>query len=472
MGHTRGTLRRRATASLAIAILAATAACDAGGDGDDRGARDGARLRVVVDTDMGFDDVTALLYLLRRDDVDVAAVTVAGDGLARCEAGVANALGLLALAGEPDVPVACGPEAPLAGSNAFPDEWRDATDELAGVDLPEAGGEPTGTAVEVLRETLDGRTALLTLGPFTNVAEALREEPALADRVGRVVSMAGAVHVPGNAPQGLAEYNVWIDPVAADEVLRALPVVWVPLDATDAVPVTPYFVEALGAHPTTPEARAVHGIMLGNEQIAAGGSFLWDPLAAILLVEPDLADYRSERLHVTASQDAGAGWMEVWPDGVPARVAVDVADPLAVERELLSTLSGERVDDVRPAPGVVVAFDGEACRVDGAFAAGRSDVAFGNDADAPAALAVVQLEPGTAFRAFADELGPPGSTLRGQPASLVAVVGYVEAGAGGDAMWPVETPAGPLAVACLRAPADDPQGAPRVWLARGLWRPG
>ncbi|HEX6132039.1 MAG TPA: nucleoside hydrolase [Actinomycetota bacterium] len=472
MGRARAALGRRVVTGIAIAIVAAAGACDAGGDGRDRGTEDGARLRVVVDTDMGFDDVTALLYLLRRDDVDVAAVTVAGDGLARCDAGVANALGLLALAGEPDVPVACGPEAPLVGSNAFPDGWRDATEELAGVDLPETGGEPTGTAVELLRETLDGRTALLTLGPFTNVAEAIREEPALADRVDRVVSMAGAVHVPGNAPQGLAEYNVWIDPVAADEVLRALPVVWVPLDATDAVPVTPYFVEALGAHPTTPEARAVHGIMLGNEQIAAGGSFLWDPLAAILLVEPDLADYRSERLHITASQDAGAGWMEVWPDGVQARIAATVPEPLAVERELISTLSGEPVDDVRPTPDAVVTFDGAACRVDGGFAAGRSDVVFRNDADGPAVLVVIQLEAGTTFRAFADEIGPPGSTVRGQPASIVAVGGTVEAPAGGDVMWPVETPAGPLAVACLQAPDDDPQGAPRVWLARGLWRPG
>jgi inosine-uridine nucleoside N-ribohydrolase len=471
MRPSRGTLRRRAAATLAIAIVAAAGACDAGGDGRERGAEDRARLRVVVDTDMGFDDVTALLYLLRRDDVDVAAVTVAGDGLARCDAGVANALGLLALAGEPDVPVACGRETPLVGSNAFPDEWRDATDELAGVDLPEAGEEPTGTAVELLRETLDGRTALLTLGPFTNVAGALREEPDLVDRVDRVVSMAGAVRVRGNAPQGLAEYNVWIDPVAADEVLRALPVVWVPLDATNAVPVTPYLVDALATHLGTPEARAVHGIMAANEQIAAGGSFLWDPLAAILLVVPDLAGFRTERLHVTASQDAGAGWMEVWPDGVPARVAVEVPDPLAVERELLSTLSGERVDDVRPTPGVVVTFDGAACRVEGSFAAGRTDVAFRNAGDTPAAMAVVQLEPGTAFRAFADELGPPGSTLRGQPASLVAVAGYVEAGAGRDAMWPVEAPTGPLAVACLRAPGDDPQGAPTVWLARGLWRP-
>ena len=69
---------------------------------------------VVVDTDMGQDDMMALLYLLQRPDVRIEAITISGTGLAHCSAGVDIALSLLDVANaESDVPVACGPEEPL-----------------------------------------------------------------------------------------------------------------------------------------------------------------------------------------------------------------------------------------------------------------------------------------------------------------------------------------------------------------------
>src|SRR4029453_8474891 len=87
------------------------------------GANADAR-HVVVDTDLAFDDIMALLYLLRQDDVVIDAVTIAGTGEAPCDPGVRNAIRLLALGGETDAPVACGRETPLQGTNAFPEEWR------------------------------------------------------------------------------------------------------------------------------------------------------------------------------------------------------------------------------------------------------------------------------------------------------------------------------------------------------------
>ena len=63
---------------------------------------------VVVDTDLAFDDIMALLYLLQRDDVVIDAVTIAGTGEAHCDPGVRYAIRLLALGGETDAPVACG----------------------------------------------------------------------------------------------------------------------------------------------------------------------------------------------------------------------------------------------------------------------------------------------------------------------------------------------------------------------------
>ncbi len=97
---------------------------------------------VVIDTDMAADDWLAILYLLGRLEVNVKAITVAGRGEAHCGPGVRNALGLVALAGQPDIPVACGRETPLAGDHAFPDPWRDRVDTLFGLSLPANPNQP------------------------------------------------------------------------------------------------------------------------------------------------------------------------------------------------------------------------------------------------------------------------------------------------------------------------------------------
>ncbi len=114
----------------------------------------GAPRAVVVDTDMAGDDWMAILYLLQRQDVSVKAITVTGAGEAHCAPGVRNALGLIALAGETGIPVACGRETPLEGNHAFPAAWREGVDSLFGLSLPE-GVNPaiTLSAAELLRSS-------------------------------------------------------------------------------------------------------------------------------------------------------------------------------------------------------------------------------------------------------------------------------------------------------------------------------
>ena len=92
--------------------------------------------RVIVDADMAHEDMHAILYLLKRPDVRVVAITVSGTGEAHCGPGVRHALGLIELHGGDDIPVACGRETPLTGNHAFPAEWRTQVDELYGLALP------------------------------------------------------------------------------------------------------------------------------------------------------------------------------------------------------------------------------------------------------------------------------------------------------------------------------------------------
>jgi hypothetical protein len=157
---------------------------------------------VVIDTDMAADDWMAVLYLLRRPDVAVKAITVAGDGEANCEPGTRHALGLVALANRGVIPVACGRTTPLQGDHAFPAQWRADVDSLLGLTLPTTTATMTQqTEVDLLTSVIGASpqpVVLLTLGPLTNVAEALQRTPALVKKLAMIYIMGGAVEVPGN----------------------------------------------------------------------------------------------------------------------------------------------------------------------------------------------------------------------------------------------------------------------------------
>ncbi|MBN1315816.1 MAG: nucleoside hydrolase, partial [Anaerolineales bacterium] len=201
---------------------------------------------VVIDTDMAPDDWLAILYLLGRSDVNVRAITVTGAGEAHCAAGTRNARNLTALAGRPEIPVACGRETPLEGDHTFPTAWRERVDDLLGLTLPENSREPSSEpAVELLARIIQGsphKVHLITLGPLTNVAEALEVEPGLVMNLEMITVMGGAVEVAGNVGSSsnienyVSGWNFYVDPRAAAEVFSSgAPITLVPLDATNYV---------------------------------------------------------------------------------------------------------------------------------------------------------------------------------------------------------------------------------------------
>jgi inosine-uridine nucleoside N-ribohydrolase len=300
---------------------------------------------------MASDDWLAILFLLGRPDVKVLAITVSGTGEAHCGPGVRNALALVALAGKADIPVACGREAPLAGTHAFPPEWRDGVDGLMGLSLPDGTTQANaGSAVELLASTLRAapdRVTLLTLGPLTNLADALAQSPELADRIAATYVMGGAVDVGGNvAASGVgidntvAEWNVYVDPAAAKAVLAAgVRVTLVPLDATNHAPMTSAFAARLAADSTTPAATFASQV-LGAQRgsIDAGNYYFWDPFAAAVLVDESLTSFMSRGLSVVSDEGPDSGRV-VAADGPATRFAV-TADLDRFETVFLDTLNG------------------------------------------------------------------------------------------------------------------------------------
>ncbi|ARJ06913.1 nucleoside hydrolase [Cnuibacter physcomitrellae] len=209
------------------------------------------RTPVLVDCDTGVDDAMALLYLLRRDDIEIVGITtVFGNNTAsRC---AHNTLRVLELVGRQDIPVAVGAEKPLVGEVTYLATHVHGSDGLGDSGLPmEISTSPVeATAVELIdRLSLEhaGSLRILALAPLTNLAHALTRIADLTDRVVDLVVMGGAADVAGNQSPA-AEANIIHDPEAAQQVLTAdWPVVLVPLDVTMTEVVTEEHIARLRA---------------------------------------------------------------------------------------------------------------------------------------------------------------------------------------------------------------------------------
>jgi pyrimidine-specific ribonucleoside hydrolase len=298
---------------------------------------------VVIDTDMGPDDWMAILYLLQRDDVNVKGISVTGTGLTHCEPGTRNARGLLALAGYPAIPVACGSETAVGEGHSFPAEWRRGADTLQGLTLPEGRSvNPRLRASNLLISLADrnrGKLTVLALGPLTNVSEAIEADHLFAERLAGVYVMGGAVDVLGNVSEAMhAEWNIYADPLAASNTLRSgAPVTLVPLDATNSVPVTTAFVGHLGERLSTPGASFVHDLLKSNREfVQSGDYFFWDPLAAAILTDESLATFEETGLSIV--EDGSESGRTIRADNdAKVRVALK-ADGARFEQLFLETL--------------------------------------------------------------------------------------------------------------------------------------
>lgn len=338
-------------------VLVVVAACgDDDEDGEDATGSSGARTPVVIDTDMSIEGAMAIMYLLEHPDVDVLAVGVSGTGLVRCPLGARQAAGVAELVGATEVPVACGPEEPLEGSHRFPLDWRVTAEERP---LPEADPSSDRPAPDVLASAVlssDEPVVVVADGPLTDVA-LLLEDPEVVANVARVVTMLGAVDVAGNVSESPdAEWNAFVDPVAAERVLRSgVPVTMVPLDATVHVPLTSLHAGLLEPYADRPAAGLAHRLLTDT---TFEFQYLWDQLnAAVALGEP-VATLEDRTLTVVTDPGApDAGATRETTSGSTVLVAVD-ADREEFERAYFSVLVGEPVDPVDLTPDVTATFDG------------------------------------------------------------------------------------------------------------------
>jgi purine nucleosidase len=180
------------------------------------------RIPLILDVDTGIDDSLALLYAAASPEVElVAATCVSGNVDARQVA--VNTQRILELAGRPDVEVALGREIPLVRALETTPETH-GPDGLGYAELPPPSRPLSDRhAVDVILDAAQrrpGEILLVTLGPLTNLAIALLQEPALPRLLGGYALMGGAFGVSGNTTP-TTEWNVHCDPDAARIVFRA-----------------------------------------------------------------------------------------------------------------------------------------------------------------------------------------------------------------------------------------------------------
>jgi inosine-uridine nucleoside N-ribohydrolase len=257
--------------------------------------------RIILDTDPGTDDAIALFLALASPEVQLEAVTTTHGNV-----GVAlttrNALALLELAGRPDIPVARGSAQPLVRL-LVDAAYVHGESGLGNLVLPEPETRPLAQhAVDLLIERVlaaPGEITLVAVGPLTNLALAVRREPALAKLVKEVVIMGGALRVPGNVTPA-AEFNIYADPHAAQVVLLAgWPIRLVALDVTNITSVSREQIAQL-AQTGGKIGQAIEQMLRHYFEVFAPSSSrgfaLHDPLALAAAFRPDFITW--EPLHV------------------------------------------------------------------------------------------------------------------------------------------------------------------------------
>jgi purine nucleosidase/pyrimidine-specific ribonucleoside hydrolase len=273
---------------------------------------------MIFDDDGSPDGMIALAYMLQNPKFNIKAITIS-QGEAHPDLFAKNIIRLLARLKRKGIPVAAGRSLPLVGQNAFPQEWRTSSDNFWGIPLPssEESVQPLSAPqliVKTLKKSPQPITILAT-GSMTNLAQALRIEPSIASKIARVHIMGGAVYVPGNLREGsktakntTAEWNIWVDPVAAQQVFSSgLPLYLTPLDATNQVKMTKADSAAWRAT-GTPEAIVASNLLEWFfTTISSSSVSNWDTVAAIHLSEPSFCSVTPLHLDVktTPGDDQG-----------------------------------------------------------------------------------------------------------------------------------------------------------------------
>ena len=257
--------------------------------------------KIILDCDPGHDDAIAILLAAHHPDIDLLAITTVA-GNQSLDKTTLNALKVCSLANIRDVPVARGMDRPLVrpASHAANIHGESGMD---GPDVPEPDIEPVAQhGVDLLIDMLmnsDGDITIVPTGPLTNIATAIRREPAILPRIKAISLMGGAIGVGNRMPA--AEFNIWADPEAAAIVFDCgRPLTMSPLEVTHQALATGEVLDRLRAA-NRPVASFVADLLtfFGDTYRNVFGfpaPPVHDPCAVAAVIDPDIL--QAHTIHV------------------------------------------------------------------------------------------------------------------------------------------------------------------------------
>ncbi len=269
--------------------------------------------KIIFDTDLGIDDACALLLALASPELSVEGLSIV-HGNCELDQATTNALAVLELANASHIAVARGCELPLVQPSFLAPETHGDTG-LGYAKLPEPRGRPTVQhGCDFLIDTImaqPGEITLVALGPLTNVALAIRQEPRLVNAIKELIIMGGAIRHEGNTT-ALAEFNAYVDPHAVHIVFHSgIPMTLVPLDVTYQCILTSDDVQRMRKidSPITKfiEDSTRFYMEFHDEYQGIQGCVINDPLALALTFAPGLCTYQELPVDIDVSGGISMG---------------------------------------------------------------------------------------------------------------------------------------------------------------------
>ncbi len=273
------------------------------------------RRKIIIDTDPGQDDAVAILLALASpDEIEVLGVTAVA-GNVPLPLTQRNARIVCELAGRTDVPVFAGSDRPLSRPLVTAEHVHGATGldgpTLPDPEMPLQKAHAVDFIVDTLRNEPAGTVTLVPIGPLTNVARAFQDAPDIMQRVQEIVLMGGAYFEVGNITP-TAEFNIYVDPEAAESVFKAgIPLTVMPLDVTHKALITAERVEAFRQMGTsageTVAAWTDFFERFDKEKYGSEGAPLHDPCTIAYLLEPGLFSGRYINVEIETDSELTRG---------------------------------------------------------------------------------------------------------------------------------------------------------------------
>ena len=306
-----------------------------------------SKIKIILDTDPGNDDLMAIIMALKSDLIDVRGLTVVG-GNASIEDTTNNALSLLTYLNRVEVPVYVGNASALNQISTSTEEFDEFVShriEIHGesglhVNLPSPSVQPRQQhAVDFIIEEVEsnkGEIILVPVGPLTNIADAIKKQPKLKEWVRAIHVMGGAVGVPGNVTKH-AEFNIYCDPEAANDVFASgIEIKLCGLNITRPTSVNKD--ESDWLQGTSREEVLIDELLTNTfEQNSKRESFsLHDPVAVLSLLYPDLIEWELFNISVISEG----------PEFGRTIGIVDTEGTVAVGVRINSSLAKEKIADI------------------------------------------------------------------------------------------------------------------------------